>query len=174
MLVTMGWTFGVVEAISVTIFVGFSVDYCLHLANGYNESEYLTSYGRTKDALTHIGGSVLSASITTIGASFFLLFCEIVIFQRFGYVIGANIFISIIYALFFFCPILIVAGPTGESGTMRGCYHFFLRVFSRGKAKDAVVEDATSSVSLRTGDEGEGVEMADISLQQKGAKLAVV
>ena len=76
--------FGVVEAISVTIFVGFSVDYCLHLANSYNESHRRSRYGRTKDALTQIGGSVLSASVTTVGASLFLLFADVVIFQSFG------------------------------------------------------------------------------------------
>jgi len=31
----LGWEMGAVEAISLSILVGSSVDYCLHLAEGY-------------------------------------------------------------------------------------------------------------------------------------------
>ena len=34
----MGWELGTTEAIAAVIVIGFSVDYCVHLANAYVES----------------------------------------------------------------------------------------------------------------------------------------
>ena len=36
MFVGLGWTFGAVEAISLILFVGFSVDYTLHVAEAFH------------------------------------------------------------------------------------------------------------------------------------------
>ena len=122
MIVVMEWSFGAIEAISVTVFVGFSVDYCLHLANSYSESDRLSRFGKVRDALVQTGVSVVSASITTIGASCFLFWCKIVVFKRFGKVICANTFLSIIYALFFLSPMLIVYGTVHSRFRVRGIH----------------------------------------------------
>ena len=84
MLVVLQWPFGAIEAISVTIFVGFSVDYQLHLAHSYAESKCKTRYGKTREALALTGISVVSAALTTLGAATFLFFCRIRVFQNFG------------------------------------------------------------------------------------------
>lgn len=38
-LVLVGWEFGVVEELCVTLLIGSSIDYCIHLAVAYSESE---------------------------------------------------------------------------------------------------------------------------------------
>ena len=44
------WEFGAIEAISITIFVGFSVDYCLHLAHAYNSSVHRNRFLKVSPA----------------------------------------------------------------------------------------------------------------------------
>ena len=80
MLVIMQWEFGAVQAISVTVFVGFSVDFCAHLANSYNEATSNADtkktnadhrYYKAQKALRQTGISVLMAAIATIASSLF-------------------------------------------------------------------------------------------------------
>ena len=37
-LVLVGWEFGVVEELCVTLLIGSSIDYCIHLAVAYSEA----------------------------------------------------------------------------------------------------------------------------------------
>eukprot|EP00435_Cladocopium_sp_Y103_P010048 s4817_g2.t1 len=55
LLNVMGYEFGVAEAIGATIFVGLSVDYCLHLAHAYNEAPGNCSRQKIRQALVVIG-----------------------------------------------------------------------------------------------------------------------
>jgi len=47
----IGWQLGVIESISVTILVGLSVDYIVHLAVGYVESRHSKRHARTRESL---------------------------------------------------------------------------------------------------------------------------
>jgi hypothetical protein len=111
MILVFQWEFGVIEAISVTVFVGLSVDYCLHISNSFNESAAVTTYLRARSALTQTGVSITGAAITTIGASFFLLFCDIKIFQQFGQVSMMSLLVASVIAIFFLPALLILVGP---------------------------------------------------------------
>jgi hypothetical protein len=112
---------GVVEAISVSILVGLSVDYCFHVAEAYAISHETTRQLRVVDALTHMGSSVLSGALTTAGAAYFLLFCEIQIFHKFGVIVVVNTVLSVIYTIFFFAPMLALLGPNLDFGSLSGC-----------------------------------------------------
>merc|ERR1711916_160792 len=65
--VMMGWKLGIIESVIVTVIIGLAVDYIVHLANSYMEAPAKTRFERTQHALTEMGISVLSASITTVG-----------------------------------------------------------------------------------------------------------
>merc|ERR1712205_98624 len=54
----MGWDLGTTEAIAAVIVIGFSVDYCVHLANAYIENDAVDRVSRTRIALTTMGISV--------------------------------------------------------------------------------------------------------------------
>merc|ERR1711871_256784 len=61
----MGYTFGAIEAIGVTIFVGMSVDYALHMAHGYHSASGEKRAEKIRGALTHLGVSIIGGAITT-------------------------------------------------------------------------------------------------------------
>eukprot|EP00930_Biecheleria_cincta_P034046 TRINITY_DN23567_c0_g1_i1.p1 TRINITY_DN23567_c0_g1~~TRINITY_DN23567_c0_g1_i1.p1 ORF type:complete len:2215 (+),score=281.46 TRINITY_DN23567_c0_g1_i1:40-6645(+) len=110
------YEFGVVEAVGSTIFVGMSVDYCLHVAHGYNEAPGKTSEEKARHMLIVWGPSIASGALTTIAGCAFLLPCRMILFQKLGWVLLSNALISVAYSFVFLVPLLIVAGPTGARG----------------------------------------------------------
>merc|ERR1711871_1192105 len=115
----LGWTFGAIEAVGVTIFVGMSVDYCLHTAHAYSHSESKTRRGKVTDALTHMGISILGAFITTAGSTLFLFPTHIYLFYQLGLMMFANTVLAVLFSFFFLSTTLMAAGPT------HGCGNFF-------------------------------------------------
>merc|ERR1711879_575333 len=94
-VVLMGWSIGLLEGISVIYFIGYAVTYSLHVAHLYGfdiEQELLPpelsqlSWGsqmrfrHTSLSLKSIGAATLGSGITTAGASFFLIFCQLSVF----------------------------------------------------------------------------------------------
>lgn len=114
----MGWELGIVEAISITVLVGLSVDYCLHLGDAYTHSRAKSGkrYPRTRDAITDMGAAIVGGAATTIGSSVMLLFCTIQIFTKFGLIVTVNTAFSIVLTIFVFCPLLMVCGPQHDQG----------------------------------------------------------
>merc|ERR1739845_60277 len=82
--VAIGWTLGIIESICITIIVGLSVDFVLHLAHSYVETSEGTRYERVSMAILDVGISVFSAAITTLGAGLLLLFTTVLFFVKFG------------------------------------------------------------------------------------------
>lgn len=121
LLNVMGYEFGVAEAIGATIFVGLSVDYCLHLAHAYNEAPSNSSRQKIRQALVVIGPSILGGASTTIVGTAFLLPCRILLFQKLGWSLFANSTVSILLTFSFLCPMLIILGPTGRQGDLCPC-----------------------------------------------------
>ncbi|CAM9786530.1 unnamed protein product, partial [Ectocarpus sp. 8 AP-2014] len=100
-----GWKLGVLEAILFVMVVGFSVDYTVHLSDAYLESESEKRTDRVKDMLTHMGPSVLSGAISTLGTTFPLLFAYFTFFLKFGTVIFFIIAQSLLFALTFYSAV---------------------------------------------------------------------
>jgi len=76
------WPLGAMEALSITIFVGMSCDYCLHIAHAFMHSQAPSAHLKVREALAIIGNSVLGAAVTTFGSCIFLLLCTIVFFEK--------------------------------------------------------------------------------------------
>ena len=102
--------------------VGLSVDYVVHLAEGYSRSLHKDRHGRVRDMLQEVGISVISGAFTTLGASFFLLFAQILFFTEFGLFMFSTIGLSILFALGFFSTIMGIVGPENEFGSLRPLY----------------------------------------------------
>lgn len=91
------WHFGLMEAVSLIVFCGFSVDYPLHVVQAYVQER---RHGAgIRQALLEVGFAVASGCATTVGAASFLLLCQISIFTRFGQVLMANMLFSLVFAL---------------------------------------------------------------------------
>ena len=110
---------------NLVLVVGLSVDYVVHLAEGYSRSVHEHRLGRTRDMLEEVGISVVSGALTTIGASVFLLFAEILFFAQFGIFMFCTIFFSISYALVFFVTLVAIIGPQKEFGSLKPIYRWF-------------------------------------------------
>ncbi|XP_033097772.1 protein dispatched homolog 3-like isoform X2 [Anneissia japonica] len=110
MFYLMGWQMGAVEAVSLSILVGSSVDYCVHLVEGYlmagelapasikSDNKALRSW-RTSQAISSIGVSIFSSALTTIIAAVPLCFTIIQPFSKFGKIVAMNTFLSILYTM---------------------------------------------------------------------------
>merc|ERR1719482_236652 len=104
MFCVLRWTFGAIEAIGLILFVGFSVDYTLHVAEAFHHAPP----PKVENALRRVGWAVVSAAFTTSGSAFFLFFCTIQVFVKFGGAIILNSMWSLLFATVFFPALLSV------------------------------------------------------------------
>ena len=115
----MGWDLGTTEAIAAVITIGFSVDYCVHLANAYIENDAKDRETRTRIALTTMGISVTAGAITTIIAGAFLGLCILTFFVKFSFLICWTIISSYLWAVGFFGALCMAMGPANNFGDIR-------------------------------------------------------
>ena len=118
MIPIIGWKLGVLESLNLTLVVGLAVDYVVHLAEGYIELTQECRQVKVKHTLGHVGISVLSGACSTLGASIFMLAAKIVFFFKFGIFIFCTISFSILFSLFLFTPLLSLAGPENDHGSL--------------------------------------------------------
>jgi PERQ amino acid-rich with GYF domain-containing protein len=125
-----GWTLGIIEAVSLSILVGNSLDYCIHLTEGYvaTDTRHLAflhkfkfTHGasprvqRVMSAISFIGVSILSSALTTFLATIPLLATQIRLLTRFGQILILDTVVAILYTLFFCSTFLSLFGPVGTS-----------------------------------------------------------
>ncbi|KAF6108248.1 dispatched RND transporter family member 3 [Phyllostomus discolor] len=117
-----GWEMGAVEAISLSILVGSSVDYCVHLVEGYllageslpphqAEDAHSRRQWRTLEAVRHVGVAIVSSALTTVVATVPLFFCIIAPFAKFGKIVALNTGVSILYTLTVSTALLAIMAP---------------------------------------------------------------
>jgi len=113
----IGWQFGAVEAVGLIVFVGFSVDYSLHMAESYNMAKQKDRFGKVQDALRRTGGAVLAAGTTSMLAGIPILICTIQAFVKFGATIVLNTALSLFWSLVFLSALLMLIGPIDNFGS---------------------------------------------------------
>ena len=64
-LVLLGWELGVLEALVITLTVGLSIDFTIHLAVAYKVSPHADRRARSRDAISMVGAAVTMAALTT-------------------------------------------------------------------------------------------------------------
>jgi hypothetical protein len=128
-VVALGWKIGLIEVIAIIYFVGYAVTYSLHIAHKYARAqteltpheELLVTfiqgdgprarYARTVYSMKALGGAAVGSAMTTIFASFFLLFCTLTIFVKLGSMCLAVSTLSLIMALGPLPAFLMMCGP---------------------------------------------------------------
>ncbi|XP_057687535.1 protein dispatched homolog 3 isoform X2 [Corythoichthys intestinalis] len=126
----LGWELGAVEAISLSILVGSSVDYCLHLVEGYTLAEEAPQFTgglnaeaatirqrRSVEAVERVGVAIVSSAVTTAISTVPLFFCVIVPFAKFGQIVAINTIVSIVLTLTVTVAALASAGPVDFNRT---------------------------------------------------------
>lgn len=108
-----GWSLGITESLSVTLIIGLSVDYVVHFAMHYIESPFERRAVRALHTIQGMGSTVLGGAMTSMGASFMLVACWLQFFYKFGVFFLLTILFSLLWAMFFFVPVLSAIGPEG-------------------------------------------------------------
>lgn len=104
---------------NLSLVVGLSVDYVVHLAEGYHLSLAKDRHGRVRDMLAEFGTSVLCGFTTTFGSAVFMMFAELQFFLQFGTCLICTIGFSFVYSIVFFATVMAIVGPQGETGSVR-------------------------------------------------------
>jgi predicted RND superfamily exporter protein len=120
----MGWELGSAESVGVVVCVGFAVDYVVHLAAHFVHSKAKDRNGKIRESLREIGISILSGSVTTIGATGTLFICTLMIFHKFAMLVIWTIILSTFYSLAFFSAICHTFGPMGNFGNIAILYQY--------------------------------------------------
>jgi len=113
-----GYQFNANAAILSVMAVGLAVDYAVHIVHFYNEAAG-TRYEKSAAALHGVGISIVGGAITTGGASVPLMFAlNFVFFQMAGWFIFFTAFFGFFFTFFQLTPLLMLVGPTGETGDL--------------------------------------------------------
>jgi len=114
-LVMNGWRMGVAESTCVTVLVGLSLDYVLHVAGAYAEAPEETlcdKRARAFWATTVTAKSVFAGASTTVAAASFLLFkCDASFFKTFGAFVLWTASVSSVFASVVFPATCALWGP---------------------------------------------------------------
>ena len=113
-LVIAGWTFGVVEAMCISIMIGSSIDYILHVGLGYQENSMSTRDARIEAMVRGVGGTVTAAAMSTGLAMMALLACTIILFVKIGIVVVINTVVGLFLSLIFFGSLMALFGPAAR------------------------------------------------------------
>ena len=85
---------------------------------------------------------ISAGAITTLGASFFMLFAKIVFFKQFGLFVFATIGFAMLFSLFVLMAFYGMCGPQGYTGS-------FLRLCKKRKKYIEYQEEDAASVSSK-------------------------
>jgi len=107
----LGWQLGDIESICLMILAGFAIDYVVHLAHAFMESESPGRVERVADALADLGISVFWGMATSLFASIGLVLCLLQFFARFGTFLLMTILFAYFWAAVFMMALLAFVGP---------------------------------------------------------------
>jgi len=110
-LVMVGWTFGVVEAMCIGIMIGSSIDYILHIGLGYQRNGGESRDAKVEAMVSGVGGTVTAAAMTTGLAMTALFACTIILFVKIGIVVVMNTAFGLCLSLLFFGSLMALFGP---------------------------------------------------------------
>merc|ERR1719230_453390 len=157
----MRWKFGAVEAVSIIIFVGYCVDFVLHVAQAYHRSQATLKATtrkaactncfspraaderalRVRDAMLESGSAIISAAVTTTFSSVFLLGCTIIVFNKMGLVVCVAMIVSLAFTLVSFTSLLACLGPPPVNHNKRPLWKRIFLPTSESLSKVAVTDE---------------------------------
>lgn len=141
-MVWMGWTLTVLESIALTVLVGLSVDYTVHLCTAWvtakpfqKQDGAMTRQQRLAVMLAELGVSVTGSAITTLLSAVPLLATVILFFFKFGAFLALVALWSWVYSFGLMTALLAIIGPTSHLDNLRWLYSMCHRSFWVGEKK---------------------------------------
>jgi hypothetical protein len=124
-----GWLFaifdlplGPVQALGVSIFIGLSANYSLHVVHAYHHSSNDNRESKVKHAVFITGSPICASAFSTIGGCAFLLGCRTLALVELGILICCVTAMALVYSMGFLLVWLLTMGPLpcGEVGENNG------------------------------------------------------
>ena len=103
--------FGPVEALGVSIFIGLSANYSLHVAHAYHQSKRAQRENKVKQAVFVTGSPIVASALSTIGGGAFLFFCRTYAFVELGILICSITAMALLFSMGFLLAWLAMIGP---------------------------------------------------------------
>lgn len=113
-----GWKLGVLVSLNMCMVVGLTVDYVVHLAEGYTLSLHHDRLNRVRDMLDEMGVSVFFGACTTLGASMFMFLAQLSFFLQFGIFMFCTIGFSLFFSMGMFVTLMGLVGPQNKTGNI--------------------------------------------------------
>lgn len=104
-------TLGPVQALGVSIFIGLSANYSLHVVHAYHRSTSTNRVSKVKQAVFITGSPICASAISTIGGCVFLFGCRAVPLVELGILICCVTAMALLYSMGFLLAWLLVMGP---------------------------------------------------------------
>ena len=105
-------------SLNMCMVVGLTVDYVVHLAEGYTLSLHHDRLSRVKDMLDEMAVSVFFGACTTLGASMFMFIAQLSFFFQFGVFMFSTIGFSLFFSMGMFVTLMGICGPQGDTGNV--------------------------------------------------------
>jgi len=113
-----GWRLGISESLAMVIFIGFSVDYVVHIGHHYVESIHKDRFRRMNQSFSQIGLTIVSGALTTFMAGVSLLWTSLVVLWKMGILIMTTISFSLFFSLLLFPAAAYIFGPENHKGNL--------------------------------------------------------
>lgn len=112
----LNWSLGIAESIGLIVFIGFSVDYIVHMSHQYVESVFDKKKNRVDSCFQQIGSTILNGAVTSFVAGIFLFLCQYSYLHKFGVLMIVTIISSLFFAMIFFPALCYYVGPEFKEG----------------------------------------------------------
>ena len=122
----------VLVSLNMCMVVGLTVDYVVHLAEGYTLSLHHDRLSRVRDMLDEMAVSVFFGACTTLGASMFMFLAQLSFFLQFGIFMFSTIGFSLFFSMGMFVTLMGLVGPEGDNGNVVAMFNK-LRTKCKGK-----------------------------------------
>ena len=145
----------------MSIFVGLSSNYLLHIAHAYHSSAIKERSVKIQRAVFIVGSPILWSAISTIGGSAFLFACRTWLLTELGILICTVIALSLLFSMGFLLAFLSVFGPlpiasSPNSSNLHTCD--LLSIFKLLCCRGYIWRDeGNSSVEVRVAEEEDDI-----------------
>lgn len=106
-----GWALGIAESIGLIVFVGFAVDYIVHMCHQYVESVFFNRKERMDSCFNQIGSTIFNGAFTSLVAGIFLYMCQYSYLHKFGIMMMITISTALVFSMTFYPALCYFKGP---------------------------------------------------------------
>jgi hypothetical protein len=102
---------GPIQALGVSVFIGLSANYSLHVVHAYHRSDSDNRRSKVKKAVFITGSPICASAFSTIGGCVFLFGCRTAALVELGILICCVTAMALVYSMGFLLALLLTIGP---------------------------------------------------------------